>query len=256
MGADEGRSRAGLMDSEIGGWMASANAWMASQGENGDVSRREILDPCLEKLLSSVRGMSVLDVGCGEGRYARRLALRGARVTGIDPVEAFILRARELHPQGEYVQAYGESLPFEADRFDIVLSYLSIVDIPDYRGAIGEMCRVVKSSGKVVLVTISNMASTTFSWCKDEAGRKLYRTVDRYMEEFTLDLEWSEIRILNYHRPLSKILEPFFEAGLVLDRFIEPLPEPNSQLYRDEFRVPSFQVMTFRFPDRLQDEPT
>lgn len=235
------------MKKEHGGWTGSAQAWIDAQGEFGDGSRRDILDPALEPILGNVAGLTILDVGCGEGRYARLLATKGATVTGLDPVDDFINLARSRHPQGKYVVGTAEQMPFTERSFDIVLSYLSIVDIPDHRRAIGEMTRVLSSTGRIVLVTISNMASTSDTWVRDTAGRKLYRTVDRYMDEFSLDLKWSGIHIQNYHRPLSAIFSPFFEAGLLLDGFYEPLPAKGSPDYVDEYRVPTFQIMTFRF---------
>ena len=235
------------MNSVTVGWEASASAWINSQGESGDCSRRDILDPCLKKVLGDVSGLQILDVGCGEGRYARKLAAKGALVTGIDPTGSFITRARELDPRGTYIQTGAESLPLPDKTFDITISYLSIVDIPDYRSAIREMARVTKPNGRIVVATVSNVASTTDQWVRDAGGAKLYRTVDRYMDEFELDLDWQEIRIVNYHRPLSAILGVFFESGLVMDNFLEPLPSPDSKDYIDERRVPTFQVMTFRF---------
>lgn len=233
---------------ELGGWRSSAQAWIASQSEEGDRSRREILDPALANLLGDVSNLTILDVGCGEGRYSRRLASQGATVTGLDPVDTFIEHARERDAVSRYLVASAEAMPLESESFDVVLSYLTIIDIPDYRAAIAEMCRVMKPSGSVLMATISNVASTSFGWIKDENGRKLYRPVDRYMEDFYLDLEWSDIRVRNYHRPLSALLQPFFSAGLVLTDFLEPLPDPSSDWFVEESRAPTFQIMRFRRP--------
>lgn len=92
------------MRMERGGWVSSATAWIESQGPEGDSSRREILDPALEHLIVKVEGKSVLDIGCGEGRYARKLANLGAFITGIDPVPAFVRYAKQLHPEGHYLE--------------------------------------------------------------------------------------------------------------------------------------------------------
>ncbi len=235
------------MNPSLGGWDVSAEAWIKGQGELGDWSRREILDPALDRLLEDVDCLSVLDLGCGEGRYARKLAKRGAIVTGIDPVSAFVERAKELLPAGTFLEAFAESLPLPDSSFDLVLSYLSLVDIQDYVKAIQEMRRVLKPGGRIVVVTVSNLASPSDGWIKDQSGKRLYRAVDRYMEEFSLELSWSGIEIINFHRPLSAILKAFFDCGLVMDGFLEPLPDQDSPEYADEFRAPNFQMMSFRW---------
>jgi SAM-dependent methyltransferase len=230
-----------------GGWSKSAKAWIASQGKLGDHSRREILDPALVDIIGPVDGNDILDVGCGEGRYARTLAALGANVTGLDIVDEFIARARNLHPDGIYFVGSAEELPFADQSFDLVLSYLSLIDVPDYKRAITEMCRVTKRDGRIVFVTVSNFNVTATGWERDKQGRKLHRAVDDYMEERILDLEWNGIRIRNFHRPMSAVLSEFFRSGALMDGFYEPLPAPDSPAYADEFRAPCFQIMTFRF---------
>ena len=235
-----------LIETSLQKWIASASAWIADQGDHGDWSRRAVLDPALETMLPDVSGKQVLDLGCGEGRYCRVLKTKGACVTGIDPVPQFIEHARGFDAESTYLEAIAEDLPFPPNSFDLVLSYLTFVDIPDLEKASKEVVRVLKPSGQLIVVSISNVASTTDSWVKDEQGRKSYRTVDRYMEHFALELEWRNIRIRNYHRPLSYVLGLFFAQGLVLDQFVEPLPAPDDRNYKDEFRVPTFQIYSMR----------
>lgn len=231
-----------------GGWAASAQAWVALQGEEGDFSRREVLDPALDEILGDISGLRIVDIGCGEGRYSRLMASRGARVSGIDPVEAFIAIAKQRDPASDYRVGRGEELPYADGAFDVVLSYLSLVDIPDCRAAAGEMGRVVSSSGRIVVVSVANY--NIDGWRRDSAGNKLYYAVDRYMDERPVDLNWKGVSIRNYHRPLSAVLGAFFDCGVVMDGFFEPLPSPQSPAYADERRAPCFQIMTFRKPPR------
>ncbi|MBL8065212.1 MAG: class I SAM-dependent methyltransferase [Chthonomonadaceae bacterium] len=225
-------------------WESSVEAWIVEQGEHGDESRREILDPVVDSILSSVDGLKILDVGCGEGRYARKLKSRGAIVTGIDSSPLFIEACKKLDVNGDYVLGPAERLPFVDESFDVVLSYLTLMDIDDDLAAIDQMCRVARRGGEVVIVAISNMASCTTGWVKDSSGRKLYRTVDRYMECFPMDCAWRGIEIVNWHRPLSRTLTAFLDNGMSLTRFQEPLPSRDSRLYESESRVPTFQVYT------------
>lgn len=227
-------------------WKQSAQAWIESQGDRGDWSRREILDPALETLLGNVRDLQILDVGCGEGRYARHLAAKGARVSAIDPVPEFIDLAISMDPVSRYFVGRAESIPFPTQTFDLVLSYLTMIDIPDDVAASAEMVRVVKPGGRIIIVTVSNLASTSTGWVKNDKGERLYRTVDRYMEHFSMDLEWKNIKIVNFHRPLSHTIGCFLNDRCVLTGFHEPLPSPDSPDYVNEFRAPNFQILEFR----------
>lgn len=233
-------------DSALEKWIQSADAWIADQGTKGDWSRRVILDPALKNILPDIQGKAVLDLGCGEGRFSRILQGSGALVTGIDPVPQFIEHARSLDSVSTYIEGNAEDLPFDDVSFDIVLSYLSIVDITNLKAASQEIARVLRFGGELIIVSISNIASTTDGWVKDSAGNKSYLKVDRYMEHFAMDLEWRDIRIRNYHRPLSYILGLFLNHDFVLTQFVEPLPEPSDPNYNAEYRVPTFQIYSLK----------
>ena len=59
------------------GWEASADAWVASQGDEGDFGRRWVMDaPMLERVRRRL-WRRALDVGCGEGRFCRMLKAEG-----------------------------------------------------------------------------------------------------------------------------------------------------------------------------------
>ncbi len=229
-------------DSPIEKWKQCADAWITEQGSEGDWSRRAILDPAVGELLNNLNGRDVLDLGCGEGRYSRIMQAKGATVSGIDPVPQFIAHARSLDTTSTYVEGTAESLPFADNSFNVVLSYLSIVDIEDLGAAAQEIRRVIRDGGELIIATLSNMASTTSGWVKDSDGNKTHRTVDRYMEHFAMDLEWRDIKIRNYHRPLSYILGLFLNNGFVLTQFIEPLPDAADPKSKEEYRVPTFQI--------------
>jgi len=81
--------------------------------------------PVLMKLLGVGAGDSVLDVACGAGRYARALANRGVRVTGVDLSDELLEVARERSPllpgKPDYFRCDIRHLPF-ARQFDGAIS--------------------------------------------------------------------------------------------------------------------------------------
>ena len=64
-------------------WDRAAAAYSASRLD-GPLAVSAIYEPVIDQLLADVTGRRVLDAGCGNGRHAKKLAARGARVTAID----------------------------------------------------------------------------------------------------------------------------------------------------------------------------
>ncbi|AIE87213.1 class I SAM-dependent methyltransferase [Fimbriimonas ginsengisoli] len=233
-------------------WSTSSGAWIRAM-RRGEANRERLLDPPMLELAGDVTGLDVLDVGCGEGRFCRMLAARGARTVGLDPTPEFLAEARHLDPEGSYVEGVGERLPFEEASFDLVVSYLTIIDIPDFRAAIREMARVLRPGGRLLVATVNSFASTRpRAWYQDENGEKLHVAVVDYFDEKEQLLEWSGMSIINWHRPFEAYMEAYLSAGLILEQFREPRPTLSDvdavPSMIDEYRVPIFHVMRWRKP--------
>lgn len=135
-------------------WADSARAYVAFQ-DRGDANRTLLLDPIMLNQCGEVSGLDVLDVGCGEGRFCRMLAARGARMTGIDPTATMIRTACDRGDGTEvYVAAAAERLPFRDASFDLAVSYVTLVDIVDYASAIRECARVLRPGGRIVAANL------------------------------------------------------------------------------------------------------
>lgn len=110
--------------------------------------------PLLDQLLGEVRGLTVADVGCGTGRHALRLAARGTKVTALDFSQEMLNRAR-AKGGAEAVRFIrhdlGEPLPLEAASFHRVMCCLVLDHIPNLVGLFGEMRRICRPDGCVVI---------------------------------------------------------------------------------------------------------
>ncbi len=233
-------------------WQASADAWIADMGEHGDFGRRYVLDPIMLPRALSRSPKTVLDVGCGEGRFCRMLGRHGSKVTGIDPTSKLIAAARARDSQGVYIEASAEELPFDKESFDLVVSYLSLIDIPDFQASIQEMARVLNPGGALLIANLNsfNTACVDSGWVKDSAGKYLHYPVDKYLEERSVLIEYRGIRVINHHRPLNAYMRTLLAADLQLSYFNEPspapgAPEPKATSYR---RAPWFLVMEWLKP--------
>jgi ubiquinone/menaquinone biosynthesis C-methylase UbiE len=105
------------------------------------------------RVLGNVAGLSIVDVGCGTGRHAVRLAQMGAKVTGIDFSTGMLARARSK-PGADAVTFVEHDIraafPFDAGSFDRVLSCLVLDHVVDLPAFFAELRRVCKPDGFVV----------------------------------------------------------------------------------------------------------
>ena len=231
------------------GWDASARAWIEEQGAAGDFAREFTLDGPMQARVRTAAPVAVLDVGCGEGRFCRWLAEQGIGAVGIDPTAALLAQARALDPEGDYREGRAEMLDFGDGSFDMVVSYLTLIDIPDYRAAITEMARVLRPGGRLLVANMQGYHTCGEGrpeWREDGAGRVL---LDRYLEERAEWAEWRDMRIRNWHRPLSAYMQAFLGSGLVLTHFDEPAPAGGPEPKRSRnTNAPFFHIMEWMRP--------
>jgi 2-polyprenyl-3-methyl-5-hydroxy-6-metoxy-1,4-benzoquinol methylase len=105
-------------------------------------------------LAHACAGERVLDVGCGEGRFASELARAGVRVVGIDVAEEPLRRARERDPALDLrlVDVDGR-WPLEDASFDVVWAGETIEHVADTAGRLSEVRRVLRPGGRLLLST-------------------------------------------------------------------------------------------------------
>lgn len=100
-------------------------------------------------------GVDVLDIAAGNGNATLAAARRFANVTSTDYVPALLDKGRQrAQAEGQQVQfqiADAEQLPFDAGRFDVVISTFGAMFTPDHARCAREMLRVLRERGRIGL---------------------------------------------------------------------------------------------------------
>ena len=232
----------------MSGWDASAAAWIDIQGEAGDFGRVHVLDAPMLALVDALAPATVLDVGCGEGRFCRMLEARGLATTGVDPTAALIERARALHPQGDYRVEGAEAMTVSAH--DLVVCYLSLIDMPDLDAALTRIVAAIRPGGHLLIANLTafNTAAVHLGWVKPLIGEPSF-PIDHYLEERPRRTAWRGVDIVNHHRPLKRYMQALLGRGLLLTHFDEPPATGGPPDKRDRYnRVPNFHIMAWRKP--------
>ena len=140
----------------------------------------------------------------------------------------------------------------ESESFDLAVSYIVLVDLLDYRGAIEAAYRVLRPGGRFVVCNIHPMRSSLpGGWIK-QAERKLFYPVDDYTHEGPREFNWFGRTFVNMHYALSSYISAFLDAGFTLRALHEPVPSaeelavnPN---FDDEYRCPNFIIYVLDKP--------
>ncbi len=103
------------------------------------------------------KGDKVLDVACGSGNAAIPAGLRGARVTACDLTPTLIEAGRRAAAvrgvEISWREADAESLPFDDDEFDVVMSCVGVMFAPHHQSSADELLRVCRPGGTIGLVS-------------------------------------------------------------------------------------------------------
>jgi ubiquinone/menaquinone biosynthesis C-methylase UbiE len=164
----------------------------------------------------------VLEVGFGTARNLEHYGAQVARVTGLDPmatdgVAAIEERiARAPFPVERAVLRADRELPFDAGRFDCVVTTFTLCSIPDAGAALAEMRRVLRPGGRYVFI---------------EHGRAERESTIRWQDR--LNPIWRRVMDgCNINRPIDRLVESAGFSLTSLDRFRYKGPAVLAHMYR------------------------
>jgi 2-polyprenyl-6-hydroxyphenyl methylase / 3-demethylubiquinone-9 3-methyltransferase len=114
---------------------------------------------CDAKRLDSMKGLRILDIGCGGGLLSEPLARLGATVVGVDPSEMNVAAAREHAEQSElaidYRCATAEKLAKAGEEFDVVLAMEVVEHVADVPLFVASCACMVNPGGLMIAATIN-----------------------------------------------------------------------------------------------------
>lgn len=120
--------------------------------ERKDVRRYAEVKKQIENTLTLLEGLpekEILDVACGTGRLFHLYGKR--KIYGVDISEDMLKQARKKYPNAVLKIADAENIPYEDNRFDIIITAQFIQHLPEYINGLKEMVRVCKKGGYIIV---------------------------------------------------------------------------------------------------------
>ncbi len=247
-------------DSVRASWDVAADAYAQGQASGRDYYRYEFFGPEHITLCGDVDGLTVLDLGCGSGYFAREMALAGASVTAVDISPRMLEHARRIEAETPLGITYLESDAASIGgvvpdgHFDLVTSCMALQDMPDVPGVLREARRTVRDEGRLVVSIVHPCTDTPFrEWERDDSGGKRWLCIDRYFERGPVEYPWKgwayEFRTPSFHATLEDWFDWFLSAGFSLSALKEPRPSKAALVKRPELedasRVAYYLLLEF-----------
>jgi ubiquinone/menaquinone biosynthesis C-methylase UbiE len=203
----------------------------------------------------------VLDVGCGVGAFARKLAARGAEVTGIDRSAQRIELARRdakeagLDPPPRFEVADArDAAAFPGEQFDAATLVLALQSMEEPESVLRNVSRALRARGRLVIALHHPCfwipGHTHWGW--DPERRVRFRRVDRYRSARAAVPEALEGCAAQgepfFHWPLERIFSALRQAGFSVVDLVEPVSDRGAQAGgaaadRARREIPFFMVL-------------
>eukprot|EP01132_Coremiostelium_polycephalum_P002333 gene2333-2881_t len=224
--------------------------------------------PRIRQELPDLKGLSILDLGCGHGDFCEYAIKNGAsHVTAIDVSQLMLKEAMDRN------QEYQDKITFlnvsiedlstgtsggddekrklilQHGPYDLVVSSLVFHYINDYASAVKYLYSILKQGGKLVFSVEHPFATcSTEGWIFDkETKKKLYWAVDHYHSETKRESTWFVDGVITYHRTCETYITQLLNAGFRLDCYKEPTPLPErihlNPILADQLRRPPFLII-------------
>ena len=245
------------------GWDEAARDWDIFVENRKDYHRWEVHGRALVRAVAPVRGLRVLDLGCGQGWFSRQLASRGAYVIGLDWSPEMIAiakeheRRRKLGVKYLVVDAAKIGRRWSRGSFDLITSCMAFMDMPRLDSVMAGAARLLRPNGRLVFSVAHPVNNTPGTrWLRPQVGHHGPLLIDRYFDEGPVYVGWKlrgterVLRVPNWHRTFAGWFQLLHEGNLVVTRLWEPRPTALQARKRLGFegarRIPFYLIFEAR----------
>jgi SAM-dependent methyltransferase len=213
--------------------------------------------PAIRAMLPDMRGLRVVDLGCGFGWFCQWAGEQGAaQVLGLDLSENMLARARTTtsDPVITYKRTDLERLQLSSASFDLAYSSLAFHYVQDAARLFRQIHCALVPGGRLVFSTEHPiyMAPSRPGWSTNADGQKTW-PVDHYFAEGPRTTDWLAKGVVKHHRTIGTTLNLLIQCGFIINHFEEFCPTEQQIAAKPELAEERTGRCSFSWP--LNDNP-
>ncbi|MFK7968986.1 MAG: class I SAM-dependent methyltransferase [Bacteroidia bacterium] len=232
-------------------WEANADYWDARMGIKGNDWHSTLISPITVRLLNMKPGDKLLDVGCGNGVFARTMAHLGVNVTAFDFAERNILNAKTYpseHIDYKVLDATksDELLSLGNHTYDAAAANMVLMDIPIVDPLFKALTQLLKPGGSFVFSIPHPCFRGEKNVREDDDGIFVFDYTENIQSMGEAIRNQPELQFY-FHRSISTLLHTAFKYGLIMDGIEEPVFEKKKQTIFT--KIPPVLILRLRYPE-------
>ncbi|MBN1971169.1 MAG: class I SAM-dependent methyltransferase [Candidatus Delongbacteria bacterium] len=245
----------------IEAWSKNANSFgddfLKNYRKEGDFWHKELLNDKILENLGNVDKIKILDAGCGEGYFSRILAMRNAKVTGLEPSDFIDFAIAYEHNERlgiEYIKEDLCDFSYRENYYDAVVSIAVVsinvmMDIPDFKTVLNNCIKSLKCGG----ILSFSILHPCFTPVKFDIKKNSYSKVMNYHDngfiavyDYFKEVQAQQTHDFYNHRTLSTYLNFLINNGMIIKKIDEPKLDSkfDNTLYSKDCHIPTFIIFT------------
>ncbi len=213
-------------------------SWYSEYLEGDDTYHSKVILPNLLRIVSGGKGMNILEIGCGEGFFAREFAKTGGTVSASDISPELIAIAKEKGGGPEYKVASGDNLSWiKPHSQDVVVAVLTLQNMEKIEPVFTAIASVLKKGGRCIIV-LNHPAfriPKATAWGFDDEHKVQYRRVEAYLSARREKMDMHPGKKGNtsftysFHRSLQDYMKALRTGGFAITRLEEWVSHKTSE---------------------------
>lgn len=251
------------MRAEVKAYDRYAQRWHKERSSEENFYHKCLEVPNFRRLLPSLKGKKLLDIGCGSGENCIYYVDKGAKVIGIDQSKRLIEISKNKFPKAKFFVIDMERMNFSKNSFDVITSSLAVhyaKSLPRFFRSVSNILKkggyfifslenpvvegrerfVSKNKKYVLMGSVKNMSTGKKKW------------YGKYFEEGTRTSDWKEGFVIKfYHYTMQTYIQSLLKAGFEIIDYIDCRPiskgkRVNKEIYNATMKIPLFSIFKVR----------